>query len=154
MNIHLVEGEPGCILARECGAVAVIVDALRASATAAAILEAGATEVLAVREVEEAFAARADWPDALLYGERGGLPPAGFDYGNSPTEGVFAAGRRVIFTTTTGAGRLVQAWGAGAVLMGAPTNATAAARTALDRAAALGAGRCGHTRGPHGRPAL
>ena len=136
MNIHIIEGEPGCAFARERGAVAVIVDALRASATAAALLEAGALEILAVREVEEAFAARADWPDALLYGERGGLPPEGFDYGNSPAEAGPAAGRRVIFTTTTGAGRLVQSWGAAAVLMGAPTNATAAVRAALDRAAA------------------
>jgi 2-phosphosulfolactate phosphatase len=89
--------------------------------------------------VEEAFSARADWPDALLYGERGGLPPAGFDHGNSPAEAGHAAGKRVIFTTTTGAGRLVQAWGAAAVLMGAPTNATAAARAALERAVAAGA---------------
>jgi len=111
--------------------VAVIVDALRASATAAALLEAGALEILAVREVGEAFAARADWPDALLYGERGGLPPEGFDFGNSPTEAFHAAGRRVIFTTTTGAGRLVEAWGAAVVLMGAPTNATAVACAAV-----------------------
>ena len=74
MNIHIIEGAPGCAFARENGAVAVIVDALRASATAAALLEAGAREILAVREVEEAFAARADWPDALLYGERGDVP--------------------------------------------------------------------------------
>ncbi len=139
MNIHIIEGAPGCAFARERGAVAVIVDALRASATAAALLEAGALEILAVREVEETFAARADWPDALLYGERGGLPPEGFDHGNSPAEAAHASGRRVIFTTTTGAGRLVEAWGAAAVLMGAPTNATAAARAALDRAAAAGA---------------
>jgi 2-phosphosulfolactate phosphatase len=139
MDIHIMEGAPGCSFARERGAVAVIVDALRASATAAALLEAGALEILAVREVGEAFAARADWPDALLCGERGGLPPEGFDHGNSPAEAGHAAGRRVIFTTTTGAGRLVEAWGAAAVLMGAPVNTTAAARAALDRAAAEGA---------------
>jgi 2-phosphosulfolactate phosphatase len=139
MNIHIIEGAPGCAFARERGAVAVIVDALRASATAAALLEAGALEILAVREVEDAFAARADWPDALLYGERGGLPPEGFDYGNSPAEAGCAAGRRVIFTTTTGAGRLVEAWGAASVLMGAPTNATVAVCAALDRAAAAAA---------------
>ncbi len=138
MDIHIIEGAPGCTAARERRAVAVIVDALRASATAAALLDAGVPEILAVREVEDAFAARADWPGSLLYGERGGLPPEGFDYGNSPAEAAHAAGRRVVFTTTTGAGRLVEAWGAAAVLMGAPTNATAAMRAALDRAAALG----------------
>jgi len=138
MNIHIIEGAAGCAFAREHGAVAVIVDALRASATAAALLEAGAREILAVREVEDALAARKEWPDALLYGERGGLPPEGFDFGNSPAEAGHAAGKRIIFTTTTGAGRLVEAWGAASVLMGAPINAAAAMHTALDLARAAG----------------
>ncbi len=138
MQVHLVEGAEGCQFARECGGVAVIVDALRASATAAMLLDAGATEILAVRTVEEAFEARAELPDALLYGERGGLPPEGFDHGNSPAEAGAARGRRVVFTTTTGAGRLVEAWGAAAVMMGSPVNGSAAARHAAALAAAAG----------------
>lgn len=130
MLTHLLEGEAGCAFARARGAVAVVVDALRASATAAALLEAGATAVLAVREVGEALAVKAAWPDALLYGERGGLPPAGFDHGNSPAEAPAARGRRVIFTTTTGAGRMVQCRGARAALMGGPMNASAVCRAA------------------------
>lgn len=125
IRIHLVEGEEGCRLAVERQAVAVIVDSLRASATAAALLEAGALEICAVREVEEARAMKEVWPDALLYGERGGLPPEGFDYGNSPAEAFHAAGRRVVFTTTTGAGRLISASGAKAALMATTTNDTA-----------------------------
>src|SRR5690606_17075583 len=64
-------------------------------------------------------------------GERGGIPPAGFDYGNSPREAPFAKGRRVIFTTTTGAGRLVQCRGAEAVYMGSTVNARAVALAAV-----------------------
>lgn len=123
---HLIEGEAGCIFARERGCVAVIVDALRASATAAALFDAGATEVLVVAEVEEAFKARAEfWPDALLFGERGGLPPAGFDHGNSPREAHHARGRRVVFTTSNGSARLLQAWGAPFIHFGTTTNALA-----------------------------
>ncbi|NLN93433.1 MAG: 2-phosphosulfolactate phosphatase [Candidatus Hydrogenedens sp.] len=125
IRIHLAEGEEGCRLAVERRAVAVIVDALRASATAAGLLEAGALEICAVREVEEALAMKKIWPDALLYGERGGLPPEGFDFGNSPAEAFHAKGRRVVFTTTTGAGRLISASGAKAALMATTTNDTA-----------------------------
>lgn len=121
---HFIEGEAGCEFARENGCTAVVVDALRASATAAALVHAGCRTLLVTREVEDALAAKAMWPEALLYGERGGLPPAGFDHGNSPAEAVHTQGRDVIFTTTTGAGRLVQAWGAPCVLMGSPVNAT------------------------------
>lgn len=131
MRWHLIEGEAGCRYAVEHQAVAVVVDALRASATAAMLLGAGAESLLVVGEVEEAFAAKGDWPDALLFGERGGLPPEGFDYGNSPRDAGAARGRRVIFTTTTGAQRCIAAWGAAAVYMGSTVNAAAVVRAVL-----------------------
>lgn len=130
MRAHVIEGEAGCAFAAERLAVAVVVDALRASATAAALLHAGAVDILAVPTVGGARAAHRERPDALLYGERGGLPPEGFDYGNSPAEAHHAAGRRVVFTTTTGAGRLSQCAGAAAVLMGTVVNASAAVEAA------------------------
>jgi 2-phosphosulfolactate phosphatase len=130
-RVHVIEGAAGCRFSVERGCVAVVVDALRASSTAAMLLHHGCRGVLAVTEVDEAFAAKRDlWPDALLYGERGGLPPEGFDHGNSPAEAAHAAGHRIIFTTTTGAGRLVACWGAPAVYMGAALNATAVAQAA------------------------
>ena len=131
MKWHLIAGEDGCRFAVENKCVAIIVDALRASATAAYMLHAGATEILAVREVDEAFELRWDYPAALLAGERGGLPLHGFDLGNSPREVAGVRSKRVIFTTTTGAGRLVQAYGAHAVYMGSPVNAAAVAKAAL-----------------------
>ncbi|GJM27119.1 MAG: putative 2-phosphosulfolactate phosphatase [Phycisphaerae bacterium] len=131
MRVHLIAGEAGCTFARENDCVAVVVDALRASATAAMLLHAGATEILVVQEVEDALAAKAADPDALLYGERGGVPPEGFDYGNSPREASHAAGARAILTTTTGALRVNQAWGAAAIYMGSTVNATAIGHAAV-----------------------
>ena len=127
---HVIEGEAGCTFAREHDCVAVVVDALRASATAAMFLDAGAMELLVVREVDEAFEARRGFSDAVLAGERGGLPPDGFDLGNSPRDTAIVAERPVIFTTTTGAGRLVSCWGAAAIYMGTTVNASTVVRYA------------------------
>ena len=131
MRIHLIEGASGCEYAVQNRCVAIVVDALRASATAALLLQAGATELLVVREIEDAFEAKRARPDALLFGERGGLPPEGFDGGNSPLQVAAAQGRRVVFTTTTGAQRLIGAWGAEAVYMGSTVNASAVVTAAV-----------------------
>jgi len=125
MKWHFIEGVAGCVYAKEHGCMAVIVDALRASATAAMLLDAGATELVLVPDVEAAFHAKTVYPDALLYGERGGVPPEGFDYGNSPRECGPAAGKRVIFTTTNGTALALEAWGAPDVILGTTVNASA-----------------------------
>lgn len=130
MTWHLIEGDTGCAFARYNHCVAVIVDALRASATAAMILDAGATEIHVVREVSDALELKKHLPNALLFGERGGLPPTGFDYGNSPREVGDACDRTVVFTTTTGSTRLIDAYGAAALYMGTTINANAVVRAA------------------------
>jgi 2-phosphosulfolactate phosphatase len=129
VEVHLRSGEEGCRWAREQKAVAVVVDALRASATITCLLQQGAAEVLVVKEVEEAYAYRAAHPDTLLIGERGGLKVEGFDFGNSPTEirRTDVQGRRVAFTSTTGAQRLVDCLGASAIAVGTTINASAVA---------------------------
>lgn len=122
---HIIEGAAGTRYASEHGAVAVVVDALRASATAAALLQAGASEIRCFDSVDAARAAKAAMPDALLYGERGGLPPEGFDHGNSPLEARHATGRVVLFTTTTGTARLAECAGASRVYLGSCVNGLA-----------------------------
>jgi 2-phosphosulfolactate phosphatase len=122
---HIVEGQAGSQFAVENGAIAVIVDALRASATAAALLEAGAIEVQCFKTVDQALDAKTAMPDALLYGERDGLPPEGFDYGNSPLDAGHAAGVPVLFTTTTGTVRLAETIDAPGAYMGSCVNALA-----------------------------
>ncbi|MCF6284234.1 MAG: 2-phosphosulfolactate phosphatase, partial [Candidatus Hydrogenedentes bacterium] len=95
MRWHIIEGEAGCEFAVAHRCTAVIVDALRASATAAMLFDAEATSILAVRDVADALRAKEDQPHALLYGERGGIPPEGFDFGNSPRDAYHAAGKAV-----------------------------------------------------------
>jgi len=104
MLAHLIQGKKGCFFGQENNIGIVIVDALRASATATMLLHSGATRILIVDEVDKALRLKASFfPNAMLFGERHGLPPAGFDYGNSPYETKYAKGKEVIFTTTTGA---------------------------------------------------
>jgi 2-phosphosulfolactate phosphatase len=85
---------------------AVVIDVIRASSTISQAIASGADGVFPVSTVEAAFAAkqasRAISP--LLGGEREGLPPPGFDLGNSPEDYTWEAvgGRRIIFTTTNG----------------------------------------------------
>ncbi len=131
MTWHIMEGREGCAFAKDIQATAVVVDALRASATAALMCDAGAIEIFAVTTVEAALAAKERDAEAVLFGERGGFPPEGFDYGNSPGEATAAQGKRVIFTTTTGTARLVDCIGAPAVAMGTVVNAFAAVEWAL-----------------------
>jgi 2-phosphosulfolactate phosphatase len=134
MNCHIIEGAPGCAYAVGNKCIAVVVDALRASAMAAYLLHLGAKEIIAVAEVDQAYAAHERYPDALLAGERGGLPPEGFALGNSPRQIGDVSERRIIFTTTTGAGRLVACYGAPAVYMGTTVNASAVAKASNSHA--------------------
>jgi len=130
VQVEIFTGEAGTAFSFEHAAAAVVVDALRASATATMLLESGALEIYITREVNDAFALRRQhFTDALLFGERGGLPPEGFDGGNSPIETAKAAGWRVIFTTTTGAGRVVACRGASLICMGTVLHADALYKT-------------------------
>ena len=125
MHWHVVEGRTGCAFAKAHGYTAVIVDALRASCTAAMLFEAGAEDITLVPDVESARALKATDPETLLFGERDGLPPSGFDYGNSPRDVSAAHGKSIAFTTSNGTALMLEAWGAPEVLMASVTNATA-----------------------------
>jgi len=66
--------------------VVVVIDVLRAFSNAAYAFSRGAKEIHPVSGVEEALTLKAETPNALAAGEVGGLPPEGFDIGNSPTQ--------------------------------------------------------------------
>ncbi|MGH8056061.1 MAG: 2-phosphosulfolactate phosphatase [Candidatus Entotheonellia bacterium] len=138
VEVHLMSGEAGCRWAREHHAVAIVVDALRASATITLLLHGGARDVIVVKEVAEAHSYRRAHPEALLVGERGGLKVDGFDLGNSPVEiqHTEVRGRQVAFTSTTGAQRMVDCLGASAIMAGTTINATAVAQQATRMARA------------------
>jgi 2-phosphosulfolactate phosphatase len=114
--------------------VCIVVDVLRASSTIVTLLERGCERVVAAADVAEARRLHARLPDHLLCGEAGGLPPAGFDYGNSPAEfsRLDLGGRSAILATTNGTRALAEvAHDAKAVLVGCLLNRTAVANAAL-----------------------
>ena len=124
------------------GDVVVIIDALRASVTIMAGLQAGAARVLPVLTVEEAESHLGD-PRYRLAGERGGAKLPRFHFGNSPTE-ILAhrpevKGRVLVVTTSNGTRCVNAALGAAAVLVGSTTNARAVAGAAWDLALEHGA---------------
>jgi 2-phosphosulfolactate phosphatase len=64
----------------------VVIDVIRAFTNAAVAFSRGAREIYPVSTVEEALALKSQIPDSLACGEVGGIPPEGFDFGNSPTQ--------------------------------------------------------------------
>jgi len=69
----------------EATGIVVVIDVIRAFTNAAFAFSRGAKEIYPVRTVEEALKFKAEVPNSLACGEVGGLPPQGFDFGNSPT---------------------------------------------------------------------
>jgi 2-phosphosulfolactate phosphatase len=116
--------------------VCIVVDVLRASSSIVTLLGGGARPVIAAGSIDDARALREQLPDYLLCGEVGGLPPPGFDYGNSPDEFSRAPleGRGAILATSNGTRLLAQLKDAPAVLVGCLLNRTAAARAAIETA--------------------
>jgi 2-phosphosulfolactate phosphatase len=89
----------------------VVFDILRATSSMITALANGAEQILPVATIEEALAAKAEHPEALLCGERDGLRITAaqtggpeFDLGNSPREytAEIVTGKTLISTTTNG----------------------------------------------------
>jgi 2-phosphosulfolactate phosphatase len=114
------------------GVTAVVLDVVRASTTIVAALEHGAPVVVPVGSPDDALARAGAWAGgpALAGGERGGVPPPGFECGNSPAEYTTGRiqGRPVVFTTTNGTRALLAVAGASRVAVGGFVNAAAVAR--------------------------
>lgn len=118
----------------------VVVDVLRATSSLAVLLGRGFEAVYPAATVAEAVALRDALRDALggrvaLCGERGGLPPPGFDFGNSPSE--FArvdleGWDAVVMATTNGTPALLACTAAPLVLAGAPLNAGATVEACIE----------------------
>jgi 2-phosphosulfolactate phosphatase len=114
--------------------VCIVVDVLRASSSIVTLLARGASPVIAAAGIDEARGLHGRLPDYLLCGERGGLPPRGFDYGNSPAEfsRLVLAGKGAILATSNGTRLLAELADAPAVIVGCLLNRTAAANAALE----------------------
>jgi 2-phosphosulfolactate phosphatase len=109
--------------------VAVVIDVIRATSTIATALAQGAKGVRPVAAVEDAFALKAEDPEAILAGERGGQMLEGFDLGNSPEDFMRKRinNRLVILTTTNGTQALAAVTGARTVMTACLLNIDAAA---------------------------
>ncbi|HXQ39088.1 MAG TPA: 2-phosphosulfolactate phosphatase [Anaerolineales bacterium] len=70
----------------EATGVVVVIDVIRAFTNAAFAFSRGAKEIYPVSKIKEALQFKAQNPNSLACGEEGGLPPEGFDFGNSPTQ--------------------------------------------------------------------
>lgn len=89
---------------REARGMVVVIDVIRAFTNAAFAFSRGATEIYPVSGVEEALQLKARTPGSLACGEVGGLPPEGFDFGNSPSQTSLLDLNGKIIIQRTGAG--------------------------------------------------
>jgi len=69
----------------EATGIVVVIDVIRAFTNAAFAFSRGVKEIYPVSTVEEALKFKAEVPNSMACGEVGGMPPEGFDFGNSPT---------------------------------------------------------------------
>jgi 2-phosphosulfolactate phosphatase len=127
VRVHLT---PDRLTAAELApSVAVVIDVLRATTTMIHALAAGCCAVWPIEEVEEARRV-ADHMRAgrvLLGGERDGVPPPGFDLGNSPGEytACRCKGTTLVLTTTNGTRALLRAAAAARTLVAGFVNYSA-----------------------------
>lgn len=127
MNIEILHYMEG---ARQAKGIAVVVDVFRAFSTACFIMLQGASRLITVSHVDEAYQLKEDHPEYLLAGERDGIKLQGFYFGNSPSEIMKSdlAGSTVVLTTSAGTKGLLEARNrADAVVTGSFVNAGATA---------------------------
>jgi 2-phosphosulfolactate phosphatase len=84
--------------------IVLIIDVLRAFSNAAYAFSRGAKEIILVSKVKEALELKSKIPGAKAMGEVGGLPPEGFDFGNSPLQTRELDLRNITLIQRTGAG--------------------------------------------------
>ena len=81
-----------------------VIDVIRATTTISVMLAQGAGEVVIAKNKSQAFLLKKIFKNYLLCGEEGGIPPKGFDFGNSPLEysSMNLEGTWIILKTTNG----------------------------------------------------
>ncbi|MEO6787582.1 MAG: 2-phosphosulfolactate phosphatase [Chthoniobacteraceae bacterium] len=103
-------------------ATVVVFDVLRATSTMVTALANGTAEIYPVASIPEALEMKEFMPQALLAGERRGVPFDGFDLGNSPLAYRKLGAARIISLTANCCAALRACAGAGRVLIGSLLN--------------------------------
>lgn len=130
------------VKASERDDVIIVVDVLRCSSTIISLLDKGVEAIFIAKSLKEARELREKLGEAILAGERGGVKPKGFDFGNSPLEfpEERVKGGRVVLTTTSGTKAISSSGGSKWVFIGAFLNAGSVSEAAFKKAAEEGKG--------------
>lgn len=116
--------------AQEAQGMTVIIDVFRAFSTACYAFDNGISRLIDVATPAEAFALKDKLKaDVIIAGEQDEKKPAGFDFGNSPTEMLTGriAGTTMIHCTTAGTRGIMNASGASEIIGAGLVNAAAVA---------------------------
>ena len=106
-----------------------MIDVFRAMTVEAFLMSRGVKKLLPVGDVQVAWDYKANHPDAILCGERGGAIIEGFHFGNSPSavEPLDFTGKTVVHTTSAGTQGIANAIYADEILGAGLVNARATA---------------------------
>jgi len=107
----------------------IVIDVIRAFTSAAFCFAGGAEKMIPVGTIDEALKIRQDNPDFLVCGEVGGIPPKGFDFGNSPEQilKLDLRGRTIVQRTSAGTQGIVRSGNAGKMISASYVVASATA---------------------------
>ena len=123
--LELIEG------AKKAEGLSVVIDVFRAFTTECYCFDGGAKVCYPIGSMQDAFALKADHPDWVLLGERGGSKVDGCDLGNSPWDAsnYNFRGKTMIHSTSAGTQGIVNAARANAseIITGSLVNAQAIA---------------------------
>jgi 2-phosphosulfolactate phosphatase len=122
IQIHqLLEG------AKNASGLTVIIDVFRAFSTACYVIANGATKIIPIGQIDQAYSIKEQNPDYILIGERNEQKPPGFDFGNSPSQLLKGDlnGKTIVHTTSSGTQGIVNAKNADEIITGSFVNAGA-----------------------------
>jgi 2-phosphosulfolactate phosphatase len=134
IDTHLVPSHPGSDILSD--RTVVVIDILRATSVMVHAISQGASEIIPVATVEEAFQMHKVFSrhSVILGGERGSKKIPGFDLGNSPKEYVAkrVKGKKLILTTTNGTKAFHLVSSAKEILVGSFYNISVTAQKCLE----------------------
>ncbi len=113
--------------AKDANGLTVIIDVFRAFSTACYAFGCGALKIFPIGDIRVAYEIKRKNPDYVLVGERNEQKPAGFDFGNSPSQLLTARleGKTIVHTTSSGTQGIANAKNADEIITGSFVNAGA-----------------------------